>query len=89
MATSPDGGRRQKLTPAYFRKPPHLYELGPEAAIWMEGFLQKYANQSPQLADASLMYVAETENIVTFFTLDRRDFSVYRLSGNKLPTLLP
>ena len=36
----------------------------------------------PQFADAVLVYLAARENIRTIFTLDRRDFSVYR-SGRK------
>jgi predicted nucleic acid-binding protein len=65
------------------------YELNATAAAWMGSFLAKYADQSPQLADASLMYVAEKENINTLFSLDRRDFSVYRLSDNRTLKLLP
>lgn len=65
------------------------YELDADAAIWIDDFLRKYADQSPQLADASLMYVAENENIDLIFTLDRRDFGVYRLSSNQPLRLLP
>jgi predicted nucleic acid-binding protein len=63
--------------------------LSPDAAAWIDAFLQKYADQKPQLADASLMYVAEVERIETIFTLDRRDFLVYRLSGKRRLELLP
>jgi uncharacterized protein len=52
------------------------YPLDAGAATWMDGFLRKYADQDPQLADASLMYVAETEKVDTLFSLDRRDFLV-------------
>lgn len=65
------------------------YELDAGAAAWMDKFLQKYADQSPQLADASLMYIAERENINLVFTLDRRDFGVYRLTSNQPLRLLP
>jgi predicted nucleic acid-binding protein len=65
------------------------YPLDANAAAWMDGFLKKYADQVPQLADASLMYVAERENINTVFSLDRRDFQVYRLSDNRPLNLLP
>jgi uncharacterized protein len=65
------------------------YELDADAAVWMDAFLQKYADQSPQLANASLMYVAERENIDLVFTLDRRDFGVYRLARNQPLRLLP
>ncbi len=55
----------------------------------MDNFLKKYADLAPQLADASLMYVAELENADTLFSLDRRDFLVYRLSDNRSLQLLP
>lgn len=63
--------------------------LSPEAAAWIDEFMQKYADQKPQLADASLMYLAEMEGIDSIFSLDRRDFQVYRLSGNRTLRLLP
>ncbi len=65
------------------------FPLGPDSAAWMDSFLKKYADQSPQLADASLMYVAEKENVNVIFTLDRRDFSIYRLSDSRPLELLP
>jgi predicted nucleic acid-binding protein len=67
----------------------HCYPLGVDAAGWMDGFLKKYADQSPQLADASLMYVAEHENVASIFTLDRRDFLIFRLSNNRPLKLRP
>jgi predicted nucleic acid-binding protein len=65
-----------------------VVELGPEAARWIAAFHRKYTNVGPQLADASLMYLAETRAIDRVFTLDRRDFSIYRSRGRAL-TLLP
>jgi hypothetical protein len=35
------------------------------------------------------MYLAERENIETIFTLDQRDFSVFRLPGRRRLRLLP
>ena len=46
--------------------------------------MKKYADIRPQLADAALVYLAERDSIDTIFTLDRRDFSVYR-SGRRQP----
>jgi predicted nucleic acid-binding protein len=46
--------------------------------------LSRYRNLRPQIADAMLVYLAHRENIRTIFTLDRRDFSVYR-TAKKLP----
>lgn len=46
--------------------------------------MKKYADIRPQLADAALVYLAERDGIDTIFTLDQRDFSVYR-SGRRRP----
>lgn len=56
---------------------------------WISTFLQKYEDIGAQLADASLMYVAEHEKIDTIFTLDRRDFSIYRTSRNRALKIVP
>ncbi|MGK7877318.1 MAG: type II toxin-antitoxin system VapC family toxin [Xenococcaceae cyanobacterium] len=66
-----------------------LEEISAEALPWLQKFLEKYADISPQLADASLMYLAEKKNIDTIFTLDRRDFSIYRFKNKKAPHLIP
>jgi predicted nucleic acid-binding protein len=41
------------------------------------------------LADAALVRVAEREGIQRIFTLDRRDFSVYRPQGIDRFSLVP
>ena len=57
---------------------PHMREL-----------MHKYKDRRMELADAALIRVAEREGVRKIFTLDRRDFSVYRLHGRVKPTLLP
>lgn len=66
-----------------------LYRLYEESLPWISKFLRKYADLGAQLADASLMYVAEKEKIDTVFTLDRRDFSVYRTNKNRALKIVP
>jgi predicted nucleic acid-binding protein len=39
------------------------------------------------LADAALIRVAEREGVRKIFTVDRKDFTVYRLYGRLRPTL--
>jgi len=51
--------------------------------------MRKYANRPMDLADAALLRVAEREGIRKIFTVDRRDFSVYRIHGRTRATLLP
>ena len=55
----------------------------------IERILETYASLRPQLADAALVHLADREGVHTIFTLDRRDFSVYRLSRNRPLRLIP
>ena len=50
---------------------------GAEAAP-IAAMMKKYEDLQPRLADAALVYLAARERIKTIFTLDQRDFSVYR-----------
>ena len=63
--------------------------IGGEASSSLAAFLRKYQKLRPQLADASLVYLAEREDIDTVFTLDRRDFSVYRFGRNRKFRIVP
>src|SRR5262245_55755627 len=45
--------------------------------------LKRYRKLGAQLADAALVHLAERERISVVFTLDRRDFTVYRHSRNR------
>ncbi len=51
--------------------------------------MHRYESLRPQFADAMLVYLANRENITTIFTLDRRDFAVYRTARKKPFRLLP
>jgi uncharacterized protein len=51
--------------------------------------MKRYADIQPQLADATLVYLADREGIDTIFTLDRRDFSVYRSAGKRPFRIVP
>jgi len=69
-----------------------LIRLAPldETAIpWIVAFLDRYASARPDLADAALMYLAEREGIDTVFTLDRRDFSIYRTTDGRALSIIP
>jgi len=61
---------------------------GPEVRPIAE-LLEKYESIRPQLADAALVYLARRERIETIFTLDRRDFSIYRTGGGRSFRILP
>jgi len=51
--------------------------------------MRKYADRPMDMADAALLRVAERDGIRKIFTIDRKDFSVYRLHNRIRPTLLP
>lgn len=66
-----------------------VVELGGQAVSWIGQFLERYSSSKPQVADAAVLYVAERHGSDAVFTLDRRDFSIYRLSNGKSLRLLP
>jgi predicted nucleic acid-binding protein len=66
----------------------HCVDLPPDAAIWLDAFFTRYPDQLPDLADAALMLLADRDGVDRIFTLDRRDFRIYRtLDGNALDIL--
>lgn len=66
-----------------------LATLGEADLPGIARILQVYASLRPQLADAAVVHLAEREGLRTIFTLDRRDFTVYRLSRNRPLNLIP
>jgi len=66
-----------------------VMHLSEDAADWIADFFDRYSDQEPQLADASLMYLADQHNISKVFTLDNRDFSIYRTQKNEALNMLP
>lgn len=56
---------------------------------WLKSFLHQYTDLGPQLADASLVYLAGLYNTDKVFTLDRRDFQAFRTKSGKPFRLLP
>jgi predicted nucleic acid-binding protein len=51
--------------------------------------VKKYRDIRIQLADATLVHLAARDGLDTIFTLDQRDFSVYRLPKRKSFRILP
>jgi uncharacterized protein len=66
-----------------------LLPLDPADAKAIADILKRYENIHPQLADAALVHLAGREGIDTIFTLDRRDFSVYRTSRGRALRIIP
>lgn len=55
----------------------------------MRELMRKYHDLPMDLADAALVRAAERERISRVFTIDRRDFEVYRPRGIRRFTILP
>jgi len=51
--------------------------------------MQKYRDIGMQLADAALVHIAARDGLDTIFTLDQRDFSVYRLPKGRAFRIIP
>ena len=68
---------------------PAMLSLSSLEARPIADLLKKYESMRPQLADASLVHLADRESIDTIFTLDRRDFSVYRSARHRRFRLIP
>jgi len=66
-----------------------LLPLGLDDVPRIRELMRQYANRPMDLADAALIRVAEREGIRQFFTVDRKDFAVYRLHGKIKPSILP
>ena len=55
-----------------------LLALGAGDSARMRELMRKYRDLPMDLADAALVTIAERERISRIFTLDRRDFEIYR-----------
>ncbi len=65
------------------------YDLDAGFVPWLKSFLHQYADLAPQVADASLVYTADCLDTDSVFTLDRRDFLVFRTKHGKPFRLIP
>ena len=55
----------------------------------MRELMRKYRDLPMDLADAALVRIAEREKVSRIFTIDRRDFELYRPRGVRRFTILP
>jgi len=65
-----------------------LAATSPKGLVRMKALMEKYRDLPMDLADASLVALAEERNLRRIFTLDR-DFAVYRLPGRKTFVTVP
>jgi hypothetical protein len=66
-----------------------ILDLVREDLAAMHKLMRKYRDQPMDFADASLVQVADRLGLTEIFTLDRRDFDVYRLGKNRAFEILP
>jgi predicted nucleic acid-binding protein len=58
-------------------------ELSGSALELMAGWMRQYGNLPIDLADASLLWVAQVHGLRQIATLDRYDFGIVRLPGGE------
>ncbi len=71
------------------RAPARVLEVPAEAYPEIVLALEKYADRDPDLTDAALVWAAHDSGCRRILTVDRADFEIYRLKGNKRFDVLP
>jgi predicted nucleic acid-binding protein len=71
------------------RKALQLLPLGLVDLPRIRELRRKYADRPMDLADAALIRIAEREGVRKIFTVDKRDFAVYRIHGRIRPSIIP
>jgi predicted nucleic acid-binding protein len=79
----------RKLLSSFHGRPFEIVPLGESDLPGIGAILANYEGLGIQLADASLVHLANREGIELLFTLDRRDFGVLRLAHGKKLRLIP
>lgn len=78
-----------RLLSSFNGRPFELVSLNVGDMPRIAAILTKYRDLGIQLADASLVHLANREGVETIFTLDRRDFAVLRRNHGKKFRLIP
>jgi predicted nucleic acid-binding protein len=87
LASSPKA--QQALLDQLTREAVALMPLDRRDAPRVAELMNRYSDRPMDLADAALVRIAEREGLSTVFTIDRRDFEVYRLFGRKRFRIVP
>ena len=66
-----------------------ILEIGASDLPPIRALINKYSDQPMDFADATLVHVANRDGLHEIFTLDRRDFSIYRLKQGRSLTVIP
>lgn len=82
-------GGLEKLLNAISDRDIVCHHVEPVAIPWLVEAAKQYRDLAPQIADLTLVYLADQLGIQHIFTLDRRDFAVYRRADDQSFVLLP
>ena len=66
-----------------------ILEIGASDLPPIRALINKYNDQPMDFADATLVHVANREGLQEIFTLDRRDFNIYKLKQNRPFKVVP
>ena len=66
-----------------------IHDLSEAEVARMRELMEKYKDRPMDLADASLVATAESENLRRIFTLDKTDFSIYRIHDKDTFDIVP
>lgn len=55
----------------------------------IQDLMLRYSDRPMDLADATLVYLARREGLITVFTVDQADFDTYRIEGRKRFRIFP
>jgi hypothetical protein len=66
-----------------------IYSLEKELLNQCRELMKQYHDLPMDLADATLVVMAEALDVSKIFTLDQKDFSIYRFKGKRRFTLIP
>lgn len=61
----------------------HIHDVPVADYEAIAGYIDKYADHDVDFADAALVWLADRTGQRDILTVDKKDFSVYRLRGNK------
>ena len=79
----------ERLLSSFNSRPFALVSLNEVDLSGIAAILVKYRGLGIQLADASLVHLANRDGVEIMFTQDRRDFGVLRLASGKKFRLIP
>lgn len=67
----------------------NVYPIEKEDILRCRDLMKQYSDLPMDLADATLVALADSLDILKIFTLDHKDFSIYRFKGKKRFILIP